>query len=358
MNINRTNYEMYMIDYLDGKLSAMEVVDLLLFIEQNPDIKKEFELLKSSESSFEIEIETINKASLKKPVYESIKNNYQDTLIANLEGDLNPEEKIKLDKDLIIYPELKKDIELFNKTKFSPDTNIVFENKQALKKSIPLFGSYKQYLWRAAAVLAIFGSVLFLTREPNRNTVAIKTTSQPTILKKNNFQDATTNHKNMIASTTVSIKDKPFKKTGQLKKFIKQHTEETVAISIHFEVIEQKGQVVINKDTETILNQTLHYLVYTPERKSIPAKEELQFKELGEVAAEQWKKNTKDVLIEVNKPDSVNKNFALADIGLLFLKVYNKTTGDDAKVVKRYDKAGKVIGVEIVANNFQFATGK
>ena len=69
-------------------------------------------------------------------------------------------------------------------------------------------------------------------------------------------------------------------------------------------------------------------------------------------------KNTKDVLIEVNKPDSANKNFALADIGLLFLKVYNKTTGDDAKVVKRYDKTGKVIGVEIVANNFQFATGK
>ena len=356
--MNRNNYEMYMIDYLDGKLSAMEVADLLLFIEQNPDIKKEFELLKSSESSFEIEVETIHKASLKKPVYESIKNNFQEKLIANLEGDLTPEEKIKFDKELIVYPELKRDIELFNKTKFAPDTNIVFENKQALKKSIPLFDSYKHYLWRAAAVLAIFGSILFLMSEPNRNTVAIKTTTHPTILKENIFQDATTNHKNMIASTAVSKKDKTTKKTGQQKIVIKQHTEETVAISIHFEAIEQKGQVVLNKDTETILNQTLHYLVYTPEKKSITAKEELQFKELREVAAEQWKKNTKDVLIEMNKPDSVNKNFALADIGLLFLKVYNKTTGDDAKVVKRYDKTGKVIGVEIVANNFQFATGK
>ena len=331
--MNRNNYEMYMIDYLDGKLSAMEVADLLLFIEQNPDIKKEFELLKSSESSFEIEVETIHKASLKKPVYESIKNNFQEKLIANLEGDLTPEEKIKFDKELIVYPELKRDIELFNKTKFAPDTNIVFENKQALKKSIPLFDSYKHYLWRAAAVLAIFGSILFLMSEPNRNTVAIKTTTHPTILKENIFQDATTNHKNMIASTAVSKKDKTTKKTGQQKIVIKQHTE-------------------------TILNQTLHYLVYTPEKKSITAKEELQFKELREVAAEQWKKNTKDVLIEMNKPDSVNKNFALADIGLLFLKVYNKTTGDDAKVVKRYDKTGKVIGVEIVANNFQFATGK
>ena len=41
MKINRNNYEMYFIDYLDGVLSPDLVSELLLFLDENPDLKEE-----------------------------------------------------------------------------------------------------------------------------------------------------------------------------------------------------------------------------------------------------------------------------------------------------------------------------
>ena len=40
--INRSNYEVWFIDYADGKLSHEHVAELLLFLEENPDLKNEF----------------------------------------------------------------------------------------------------------------------------------------------------------------------------------------------------------------------------------------------------------------------------------------------------------------------------
>ena len=56
MEINKHNYEIVLIDYLDGKLNPLEVAELLLFLEQHPDIKAEFEGLENvSVSSIEQE---------------------------------------------------------------------------------------------------------------------------------------------------------------------------------------------------------------------------------------------------------------------------------------------------------------
>ena len=38
MNIDKSNYEVYLIDYLDGKLTANEVSEVLLFLENNQDL--------------------------------------------------------------------------------------------------------------------------------------------------------------------------------------------------------------------------------------------------------------------------------------------------------------------------------
>ena len=43
MKLTQKNYETYLVDYLDGKLTPLEVAELLLFLEQHPHIKAEFE---------------------------------------------------------------------------------------------------------------------------------------------------------------------------------------------------------------------------------------------------------------------------------------------------------------------------
>jgi len=42
--INRSNYEVWFIDYADGQLSPDQVAEMLLFLEENPDLKNEFSL--------------------------------------------------------------------------------------------------------------------------------------------------------------------------------------------------------------------------------------------------------------------------------------------------------------------------
>ncbi len=43
MKLDRTTYELFIIDYLEGQLDAIQVSELLLFLEQNPDLKAEIE---------------------------------------------------------------------------------------------------------------------------------------------------------------------------------------------------------------------------------------------------------------------------------------------------------------------------
>ena len=80
--------------------------------------------------------------------------------------------EIELKKAFIIYPELKVDAELFTKTKLIADKNIVFDNKNILKKPVPVFSLYQNYLWRAAAVLTFFGLIFFVTRAPQEKIVS------------------------------------------------------------------------------------------------------------------------------------------------------------------------------------------
>ena len=44
-NINRNNYEAFLLDYVEQNLTAELVAELMLFLEQNPDLKAELEVL-------------------------------------------------------------------------------------------------------------------------------------------------------------------------------------------------------------------------------------------------------------------------------------------------------------------------
>ena len=140
MRINRNNYEAFFLDYHEGNFNEELEKELFLFLDNNPDLKKEFEsfesfVLPAPQSSFG------EKNSLKKSIVTF--DNYQNYFIAYTENDLSAEEKSEIDDFIQQYDFLKPELEIFKKLKLVPDDGIVFENKIQLKKrgKIILFAS-------------------------------------------------------------------------------------------------------------------------------------------------------------------------------------------------------------------------
>jgi len=131
MNINKNNYEAFFLDYYEGKLSPNEVAELLLFIEQYPEVKGEFESFENiTLEDFSVSFE--NKAELKKEITLTNKDEY---FIKAVEGSITEAEQELLHQFLKQHPQLFYEFELYKKTKLQPEFELVFENKEDLKYS-------------------------------------------------------------------------------------------------------------------------------------------------------------------------------------------------------------------------------
>jgi len=95
-------------------------------------------------------------------------HNYETWMIEHMEGNLSPAEEKALQEFLAFHPELRHEMELFEMTRLTPDTGIVFEHKDALKKEVPagrvlFMGNAFRYMAAAAAITAVFVGVRYFT---------------------------------------------------------------------------------------------------------------------------------------------------------------------------------------------------
>lgn len=129
MNINKNNYEAYFLDYHEGNLSPQEVTDLFLFLEGHPELKKELEEFENITLDDFHPAVFENKESLKKNITP---DNREDYFIRAIENNLDANEWMLLQTFLTENPEFLKEFNLFKKTKLQADPSISFENKQEL----------------------------------------------------------------------------------------------------------------------------------------------------------------------------------------------------------------------------------
>ncbi|HYQ57659.1 MAG TPA: hypothetical protein VEP89_09965 [Draconibacterium sp.] len=193
--INRTNYEAYFIDYLEGNLNDGMLDSFIAFLKANPDLKQELELYEPV--SLEPEKVAFNK---KTELYKSNFDNsetFDNAAIALLENDLTEEEKQEFETYLASYPEKGKQAVAFQKTILTADESIVFENKKKLYKKTP---GKTILLWtsRVAAVL-ILGLVIF--NLVNRNSTVEENVSQQ-------IAEVEKAHEKIIEETPVSLPEK------------------------------------------------------------------------------------------------------------------------------------------------------
>ncbi|HRN42346.1 MAG TPA: hypothetical protein PK649_09780, partial [Vicingus sp.] len=144
--INKNNYEAFLLDYVEQNLSPEMVAELMLFLEQNPDLKAELDEYENTlfaqipDATFE------HKADIKQAAIEEL-------MIAELEGLNNAKESAELKqaiKENVLYASLFAN---YQKTILVPE-QIVYADKNSLKhketKVVPI------YWWISSAAAVLF----------------------------------------------------------------------------------------------------------------------------------------------------------------------------------------------------------
>lgn len=194
MQINRNNYEAFFLDYWEGNLGIQAREDLSLFLEMNPDLQREFYeydevkdfcLVPDKSACFDA------KNHLKKEIFKACGSvnheNYETFIIASLEGDLSKAEAKDFNGFISLNPSIKKVIEQYRTTYLNPPENIIFKDKDLLKRKTVFLSqrAITQWSWAAAAIL-IFGVAIFYVILSDQSTIVtnqISQNSQPVINK-------------------------------------------------------------------------------------------------------------------------------------------------------------------------------
>ena len=199
--INKHTYEAYFIDYTEGNLSETDKQELLLFLEQNPELKEELEAyeaiaLPAAEYTF------TNKEALKKPVYTD------EVLVAYLENDLDEAQRKELEKTAAEHAYIQKEIDLYKKTILVPDAAIVYADKEKLKKRGPvlIWNNPLIYFRAAAAILLMLGLYVLISKQVDSKDFSMPYKEKVAAVSKNKTvpntmpADSTKNNMQTLAS--------------------------------------------------------------------------------------------------------------------------------------------------------------
>jgi hypothetical protein len=152
--ITRNNYEAYLLDYYEENLSPELIAELMLFLENNTDLKEGFE-------GFELLTLNPSEDKLTTKAYLKIEEglitliNFEDFVIAEVEGENTAEESAALMLFLEANPTKKEMLKVYQQTKLIAPT-LIFNDKPSLKKEQKVIPLYWWYTSAAAVILVLF----------------------------------------------------------------------------------------------------------------------------------------------------------------------------------------------------------
>lgn len=152
MKITRNNYEVFFLDYLEGNLDEELVNDFIRFLQENPDLRQELQLLEPLEIIRE-EVTFPGKSSLYRSELGQ-NETFDHQVIAWMEGDIPADEAAEFERWTEKHPEMKAELERYKKTFLEPDLSVTFEKKNNLYRS-PEIRSLFWWSVRIAAILLV-----------------------------------------------------------------------------------------------------------------------------------------------------------------------------------------------------------
>ncbi len=183
MKINLSNYEEFMLDYLEGNLDESATAEMRAFLLMHPYIEQlteDLSEIKLSPANSKTSLTDDFKSSLHKPAiveYQSIgEENFETFFIAFHENDLNEGDKSRLKAFLEQNPQLIADFNEFGKIKIDHDALILFPGKESLYRKNP----QRIKLWISVAAAAAFAALAFwlFSTEPSQPGLELKTPVQ------------------------------------------------------------------------------------------------------------------------------------------------------------------------------------
>jgi hypothetical protein len=319
MLIDRSNYEIWYLDWLDGNLNSLQVEELKLFLDQNPDLKEEFKDLTtldlvSTGISFQY------KELLKKTASDISQSQFEYLCAAYLENDLTNSQKAEMLETVNRYPDKKKTFDLIQKTILASE-RVVYKHKRLLlkrttsQKVIRLSVTGISAAAAIALVIIVFpvqhSTTPFKLNSSARNFVSDSTLQKPSSVKSsyriptrsipgiaekkiNNSnmdihkKDNVISSYNMIAATDDSL----VRKTDNLKLTINK-------VPFHLQVNVVKGIV---SDTLIASNPTFN-IPYTDDERS----------KVGKFISKNFREK---LLKEKTPPDTPLKGYEIAEAGV------------------------------------------
>ena len=251
-NISRNNYEIWVIDYLDGNLDNEKERLFLHFMDKNPDLKKEFDMMRPV-TLYPEKVSFDKKHLLFKstnPDFDMPESDY--LMIKELEEGLTSDENKRLNALKETYPALKKDAEIYKSVKLQPQ-KIVYLHKDALRKRnlIPRIlisvGSV------AAAALLLFMLIPLNDISRTGEPIILGSNSEPAVENTTDFpqtnditiekpETAEIIKENNIRHIAQSIKKEELPETTNVETFIHQELIASISIS-HTELLPQRREI-------------------------------------------------------------------------------------------------------------------
>lgn len=171
--ITRDNYEEFFLLYVDNELSMAEKRVVEIFIDENPDLREEWEALLQCRVDPEPQVTF--------PGRDWLPGQDQEYLLSYIDNELNEEDRRAVESYIHRYPSRAAELELLRKTISHPDPAVVFADKEILHRA----GDRRRIIflrWTAAAAV-VAGIVAFLIFNNPPKRLPAPLASKPAVQK-------------------------------------------------------------------------------------------------------------------------------------------------------------------------------
>lgn len=339
MKIDKTNYEAFFLDYLEGNLSDHEILEMMAFLRNNPELKEELELF----APVEVMSENVlfpEKQNLKKFEFASTPVNaatFNDFCIAYHENLLQPDEIEKLNLFLHANPNKRIEFELFGKVKLQANEQVKFPAKASLKKRFIVLSSARSLVLRwtsvAAGIALIFCVYYFSQNQSVKQTGKLAQVEESPVAKSQGHLTPTS-HK-PIEKRSVARLDKPSIQKASIK------SVENVEFDENSIQRESPGNLLLAISTPPLENSfddpEMLPLLNSSQDQGNPfvyVYNENDDQLVEGFVHKQW--------VKAQQRLGLRKKVTLWDVAQITLKGYNYLSENDVKLIREYNKEGKI----------------
>ncbi|MBS1746210.1 MAG: hypothetical protein JST21_08590 [Bacteroidetes bacterium] len=151
--INRNNYEEFFLLFIDNELDAAGRLSVENFIEENPDLSIEFQMLQQTKVQPEKISFTDKETILRTEGNNICEANYEEFFLLYIDNELSVDKRAEVEKYILQHPELQESFTTLKNTVLTPE-KISYGNKENLYRTEKRRTVYfKSWQWMAAAIV-------------------------------------------------------------------------------------------------------------------------------------------------------------------------------------------------------------